>query len=80
MILLSKIDPMIYVHYGNKKRYRVLHIALDTETGIKRAIYTCLDDSDGQIYDQPSERFFGHLDHDGEIVPRFRALKDIKND
>ncbi len=70
---------MVYVHYDNKKRYMIMDMALHTETDEKMVIYMCLDDSNGKLYTQPSERFFGFVaNKDNEVVPRFVALKDMK--
>lgn len=58
-----------FLHYKGGK-YTFIHEAVHTETGERLVIYT-----DGvAIFARPYDMFFGQVEVDGELVPRFRLI------
>jgi len=71
-----------YRHFRNRKDYQVLGVAFDTSTDSKvvlyQALYECeeLKEEYGKnpVFTRPYDDFFGKVEHEGKIVPRFEYI------
>ena len=61
-----------YVHYKNKKPYRVLAVAKHSETEEQYVVYQALY-GDSQTWVRPLVMFTEVVEHEGSQVPRFHA-------
>ncbi len=72
-----------YQHYKNKKFYRVLDIAMHTETTEKmviyKALYDCLELADdygpNPTFVRPYNLFMATVEFEDKIVPRFQLVR-----
>ncbi|MDD5430750.1 MAG: DUF1653 domain-containing protein [Candidatus Pacebacteria bacterium] len=64
----------IYQHYKNGKQYRVLSVALHSETLEEMVIYQALY-GENLIWARPFKMFTENVDFNGESVPRFKFIK-----
>jgi hypothetical protein len=66
----------VFTHYKDEaKRYVVMAVAKDSETGEGRVIYKPLYPSDVSMWDRPLQMFLGIVEHEGRSVPRFSRVK-----
>jgi hypothetical protein len=66
----------VFTHYKDgKKRYFVMVVAQDSETGEGRVIYKPLYPSDVPAWDRPLKMFLGTVEHEGRSVPRFSRVE-----
>ncbi len=70
-----------YQHYKNGHIYKILHIALDSETHEEMVVYQGIYDSEefgrNPIFVRPKAMFFEELEYKGVKVPRFKDLQNI---
>lgn len=69
---MATMEPKMFDRFRHYKggEYTFIHKALHTETGETMIIYT-----DGNaVYARPSQMFFGMVDLDGVLFPRFRRI------
>lgn len=71
----------IYEHYKGK-RYTLIGTAKHSETLenyiVYKALYTDPDFGEGQLWIRPKDMFFGTVEVDGKVVPRFKELQKIQ--
>lgn len=68
----------IYQHYKGKN-YRILNLALHSETLEFMVVYECLyENPAGTIWVRPLKMFVETVEVNGEHIPRFRYIGDQK--
>ena len=65
------IEPGVYRHTKSDKLYKVLGVALHTETNEQLVIYRPLYESQYEIFARPYATFVESVMLDGQTVPRF---------
>lgn len=71
---LPTITPGDYMHTKSGKKYKVLGIALQTETDALLVIYKPLYESSFKFFARPYETFISQTEIDGKLIPRFKKL------
>ena len=67
-----EIKPGIYEHYKGK-RYKVIGVALQTESEEKLVVYEALY-GEGGLFARPLEMFLEDVEIGGKKVPRFKLV------
>ena len=64
-----------YRHYRDGKEYELIGVAKHSETLEDMAIYRALYQNDvSELWARPLEMFFGEVEKDGKLVPRFEWI------
>lgn len=63
-----------YKHFKGGK-CKILGIAKDSETQEKMVVYQALY-GDGELWVRPEEMFFGEVERDGKVMPRFTKISE----
>jgi len=70
-----------YLHYKNKY-YEVIGVVRHSETCeelvLYKALFTCEQYGDQQLWVRPRDMFFENITHNGQIVPRFKWVGDVE--
>lgn len=74
----ENIEPGIYKHYKDKL-YKVLFIALDSETKEEKVVYQAMC-GDENIWVRSKAMFLEEVEVDGNKVPRFQFVEENKHD
>lgn len=67
----STIQCGKYLHYKNKF-YEVIDVVRHSETCEELVLYKALADGEHSLWVRPKEMFFEHIEHNGQLVPRFK--------
>ena len=71
---MQEIEPGLWKHFkGNL--YRVMYVALHSETGEEMVVYQALYGQRG-MWVRPASMWLGHVERDGYSGPRFVRLGD----
>ena len=71
---MQKIQPGLWKHFkGNL--YRVMYVALHSETGEEMVVYQALYGQRG-MWVRPASMWLEHVERDGYSGPRFVRLED----
>lgn len=69
-----------YQHFRNKQFYEVIGIARHSETLEELVVYKALYQSDkfpvGQLWVRPKGMFCEQVEHEGQMVPRFKEVSE----
>lgn len=74
---MSETEKGTFVHYkSDDMRYEVLGVGTHTETNERYVVYRPLYASDTvtDFWVRPYEMFFGNVEVDGKMVPRFKRI------
>lgn len=69
------IEPGVYRHYKNKL-YKVLGVALHSETGEPVVVYRPLYLSEAEFWVRPYDMFIDSVEIDNQTVARFKKIAD----
>lgn len=64
----------VYRHYKNGRSYKVIGVALQTETNEKLVIYQPMYESEQAYFARPYEMFVGDVQYEGKLVKRFQEV------
>ena len=69
--ILKTIETGVYSHTKSGKKYKVIEVALHTETNEQLVIYQPLYNSRFALFARPYDMFIEEVELDGKLVPRF---------
>lgn len=75
LLSIPTIKPGIYRHYKDKL-YKVIGVALHSETKEALVVYTSLYKSDAEYWVRPYSMFTESVESDGKTVKRFAYVED----
>ncbi|PVZ93499.1 DUF1653 domain-containing protein [Amnibacterium flavum] len=70
---MDDLQPGTYEHFKGA-RYEVLHLARHSETEEELVVYRALYGERG-VWVRPLAMFSETVEHDGQVIPRFRRVK-----
>lgn len=81
---MAELKQGIYRHYKNGKTYRVIDVAMHTETQEKmviyKALYDCPELADeyglSPYFVRPYDMFIENVEYEGKTVPRFEYVDE----